>query len=220
MARPIGGDVERTRRLLVAGAAEAFMANGLSEAAMEDVAAASGMTRRTLYRYFASKEALAYEVTCMLLEKWNRRQEAIFNSLMGSGLEKLGDFLRRCAAYLTAHEGMMRYMAEFDFLFRDKSRFSPDSALAARYGWIIHESDASFVSVLAEGVEDGSIDPAIDLELTAYTISNILWAYGQRLATRKRQLRKEFGMSPMRLVQYQIELYVSALGRGARGGER
>ena len=194
------------------------MAKGLSEAAMEDVAAASGMTRRTLYRYFASKEVLAYEVTCMLLERWNRRQAAIFNSLKGNGLEKLELLLRSCAAYLAAHEGMMRYMAEFDFLFRDKSRFSPDRALAARYGRIIHEPDASFVSILAEGVRDGSIDPAIDPELTAYTVSNILWAYGQRLATRKRQLKKEFGMSPMRLVQYQIELYVAALSSGAAPG--
>lgn len=49
---------ERRRRALLDAALEVFFERGLSAARMEDVAARAGLSKGTLYLYFASKEAL------------------------------------------------------------------------------------------------------------------------------------------------------------------
>ena len=49
---------EQRRSSIVAGAARAFAASGFDATSMEDIAAASGVTKLILYRHFESKEEL------------------------------------------------------------------------------------------------------------------------------------------------------------------
>lgn len=51
-------DVEGTRRLLMRAAEACLSRYGLAKTTMEDVAAEAGMSRRTVYRYFADRDAL------------------------------------------------------------------------------------------------------------------------------------------------------------------
>lgn len=206
---------EGTRPAMVAAAEAVFLAKGIHAASMEDVAGAAGVTRRTLYRHFPGKEELAYEAACAVLEGWNRRLARIGAGLSGNGAERLRAYLGGAARKLAAHLDVARFTGEFDHYFKDGSGYSPPSDLAARYAAASGASDAILVGILEDGVEDGSLDPAMDVRLTAFAISNILWGYGQRLASRRRQLRKEYGLDPMRLVFHQIDLYVKALERRA-----
>jgi AcrR family transcriptional regulator len=183
---------------------------------MGDVADAAGVTRRTLYRHFGSKEELAFEVTCLILEGWNSRLDRIRKGLSGSGIEMLRDLLLKAARHLARHSAIMEYMGEFDFHFRDSSTYRPPEALAAAYEDLIHHSDGLFIEVVEAGIEDGSIEGDIDVRLTVFAITNILWGYGQRLSARRAQLRREFGMDPLRLVLHQIDLYIRALERRGR----
>jgi AcrR family transcriptional regulator len=211
---------DETKVAIISGAEKAFLQKGLFDAAMEDIALFSGVTRRTLYRHFEKKEDLAFEVACGLLERWNLRQERIFGTLEGTGLSRLREFLVKSARYLAAHDGIMKFMGEFDFYFKDDASFVPDRETLARYDALSHASDAWLRGLLALGVEDRSIRAGIDVGLTVFTISNILWGYGQRIAARKKQLKREFGMEPMKLIFLQIELYALALeNRSSKGPE-
>jgi AcrR family transcriptional regulator len=207
---------DATRAEIMGGAEKAFLEKGLFDASMEDIALFSGVTRRTLYRYFKRKEDIAFEVACELLERWNRRQEKIFKALSGKGVERLKEFLEKSARYLASHDGIMKFMGEFDFYFDDASSFVPDRAVLARYDVLVHESDAWLGDIISAGVKDGTMRAGIDVRLTVFTVSNILWVYGQRIAARKKQLRGEFGMEPMGLIFHQIELYALALAREGR----
>ncbi|MCF6745084.1 TetR family transcriptional regulator [Blastococcus sp. KM273128] len=51
--------MNRTRAELLAGAAEAFAAQGLRRATMQSVAAAAGVAKATLYNYFRTKDEVA-----------------------------------------------------------------------------------------------------------------------------------------------------------------
>jgi AcrR family transcriptional regulator len=210
----MGNARDQSRAIIVAGAEKAFLEKGLFDTAMEDVAQSSGVTRRTLYRYFAKKEDLAFEVACELLQRWNLRQERIFDALEGRGIDRLRDFLSKSARYLAAHDDLMKFMGEFDFYFKDGAAFVPDAEILVRYDELIHASDAWLRGIISAGMADRSMRKDIDVKLTVFTISNILWGYGQRIAARKRQLKAEFSMEPMKLIYHQIELYVRALSRG------
>jgi AcrR family transcriptional regulator len=61
----------RTRPALLRAARSLFYARGLAATGVDDIAAASGLTKPTLYRHFASKEALA---TAYLAERHEQLQ--------------------------------------------------------------------------------------------------------------------------------------------------
>ncbi|HKJ25088.1 MAG TPA: helix-turn-helix domain-containing protein [Myxococcota bacterium] len=54
---------ERTRQRILAGAVEAVARHGLAKLDMGDVSESAGVSRGTLYRYFASRETLLSELT-------------------------------------------------------------------------------------------------------------------------------------------------------------
>lgn len=57
MARPV--DVERKRAEILAGARRAFAARGFNRATVDEVAAAAGVAKGTVYLYFKTKQDLA-----------------------------------------------------------------------------------------------------------------------------------------------------------------
>lgn len=65
--------VTQTRQLLLDVARKLFAQNGLEATTMNDIAAASGRGRRTLYTYFRNKEEIYYAVTSEELERLSQK---------------------------------------------------------------------------------------------------------------------------------------------------
>ncbi|GAA2857262.1 hypothetical protein GCM10010472_13260 [Pseudonocardia halophobica] len=59
---PFAGGPEQARRRLVAAAEECFLAYGVQRTTMDDIAKRAGVSRPTVYRYFADRDALIVEV--------------------------------------------------------------------------------------------------------------------------------------------------------------
>jgi TetR/AcrR family transcriptional repressor of nem operon len=57
-------ETAKTRERIVKAAGAEFSANGISDAALERVMAAAGLTRGGFYRHFASKDQLVLEACC------------------------------------------------------------------------------------------------------------------------------------------------------------
>ena len=85
---------ENTRNKIIQNAMAVFLNKGLFETVMDDIAEASDLTRRTLYRYFKTKEDLAYEVVILILEEWNQFQMDVYENVEGNGIGKLEQFLK------------------------------------------------------------------------------------------------------------------------------
>ena len=60
--------MNRTRAELLAGAAEAFAAQGFRRATMQSVAAATGVAKATLYNYFRTKDEVARALLAVELQ--------------------------------------------------------------------------------------------------------------------------------------------------------
>lgn len=130
---------EEKRTLILKTAKEVFLEEGLLFTAMDRIAEKSGLSRRTLYRYFDKKEDLAYEVTTDLLTHWNQFYHDTFQSVTGNGIEKLESFLKQLIEYMSSKVDVMHYLGEFDFYFQDRSINlpSPDQ--------VEHFNDISFI---------------------------------------------------------------------------
>jgi AcrR family transcriptional regulator len=179
--------------------------------AMEDIASRSGVTRRTLYRYYQSKEDLVYEVVTDLLEEWNRDLGQALPSGRGKALRRLGEFLNGLVGLLDQRRALLRLMGEFDFVFRDAETYQPGTEEAERFSRAAAASDAVIEGLIREGQADGSIRRGIKPKLVVPVMSTVLWGLAQRVAIREGHIQAEFGLSGTELARAQIDLYLAAL---------
>ncbi len=205
-------DKRRERKdLIIAKARETFLQKGLFNTVMDDIADRVGLTRRTLYRYFKTKEDLAYETTIVLLKEWNDYQKMIFDSLEGNGIERLESFLNNLIDYMSNKIEVMKYLGEFDFCFQDGTTLELDTNVIVRFDEIILESDRLITEIINLGQEDKSIKSDFDVKLMVATISNILWSFGQRVAIRDKIIMKESGFPGLDLIKNQVSIYIMAI---------
>ncbi len=84
MSRPPGHrerKKERTRRTIALAARELFLSKGFDETTVDEVADASGVSRRTVFRYFPTKESMVFPERG---ERIDRFQELMLHELARS----------------------------------------------------------------------------------------------------------------------------------------
>jgi AcrR family transcriptional regulator len=88
---------EAVRARIVEAAQPLFLAKGFNETTVDEIAAAVGMSQRSFFRYFASKEDV-------VLDKFDRQGEELFARLNSRPLdEPEWDSLRACFDVFVAH---------------------------------------------------------------------------------------------------------------------
>lgn len=202
---------EKTKRAFLINARQIFMAKGISNAYMDDIAVASGKTRRTIYRHFRTKEDLAYEVLIEILIEWNTYQKQVYESLTGNGLESLKEFLYGIKEYMEERIEIMGFLAEFDYYFKDSHKAKVSEELMVMYKELSAESDIMIDALIDKGIQDGSIKALSDQHLIVATISSVLWGFGQRVAFRGKSLALELSVDPIKIINSQIEIYIDYL---------
>jgi AcrR family transcriptional regulator len=200
-----------TKQNIIDTSVKVFLEKGLFKTSMDDIAKEAGLTRRTLYRYFDTKEDLAFEASIILLSDWNSYHNTIFTNLKGDGMARFDYFLKKLMDYMESRINVMKFIGEFDFYFQDDVDKGPCSDSLERFGNIILESDVLLTNLILTGIEDGSIRKDIDVKLIVATISNVLWSFGQRIAIRGHIIERETGINAKELFAKQIELYRLAL---------
>ncbi len=200
-----------TKERILLKAYEALLKTGLSETSMEEIAKASDCTRRTLYRYFPSKDELVFEVVIRILEDWNQVQLLIYQDLSGTGFERLEDYLKALVGYMEDRLDTMRFLGTFDYYTQDRSDLQCSSEVFMRFNEISHSSHQYLQQLIELGSADGSLFYAGDLEVLVSTISQVLWSFGQRIAMRGMQIEAEDHVDKMKLIHCQIDLYLQAL---------
>lgn len=98
-------DAARNRRKVLAAAGELFAARGVAGVSMDDVAAAAGVGKGTLYRRFGDKSGLA---AALLDERERQLQQELLSGPppLGPGapaVERLAAFTAAYLAYVDAH---------------------------------------------------------------------------------------------------------------------
>lgn len=134
------------RAMVLQGAAEVFAERGVRMAAVEDLLKASGVSRRTFYRFYASKE----DVMVVLYELGT---EALLDACRRAVAEET-DPLRRIARCIDAHLENARGLGRLVFVLGGEAQ-RQESALHARR---MHVHD-ELVALLA-GAHDG-VDPLV-----------------------------------------------------------
>jgi TetR/AcrR family transcriptional repressor of mexJK operon len=120
------------RRRILDGACRAFLAQGFGGASMDSVAAAAGVAKMTIYRYFRSKEELFAGVIGDMCDRVVDVGLAVAMARLPPR-EALGEFARRMVAILYAPEtlGLHRIVVAESRRFPELGRLFYESGPAA-----------------------------------------------------------------------------------------
>ena len=185
---------EETRRKILVAAEAMFIEKGFFDTQMKDVAAAIGISRNSLYRYFHDKGDLGYAVLGMVYARIEPRLDRILRNTQAiaglSGRERLQQFLN--TTFLDRDlRADLTFMAEFDSYFSG-NRIPVD--FRSRAGGALPASGLSRIGdLVTAGIEDGSIRTDISLQDLLPTVVYSLKALQQHVLLRGSAL---VGLSP------------------------
>jgi AcrR family transcriptional regulator len=159
--RPRDHDVKR--EAVVRAAAREFNARGYHNTSLDDIAAALGVTKPTVYYYVANKEQLLYE--CFHAGLQRIRESTLAADRAGRPVrERLNAVIRGYAGAMASEYGWCMVRAH-------EHDLGPE--LGRRINGLKSEIDQVIRRLLREGAQDGSIGPC-DPKLTAFAIAGAL----------------------------------------------
>jgi AcrR family transcriptional regulator len=151
------------RAAVIRCAAQAFDQRGYHNTSLDDIAAALGVTKPTVYYYVASKEQLLFECFVAGLEPIRSALQRAEQS-QGTRRERLHDVVRDYAVAIASEYGWCMVRAEHQDLGEE---------LSAQVRALKAEIDRGIRRLLQAGMADGSI-AAADPKLTAFAIAGAL----------------------------------------------
>ena len=179
----------RTRLNILRCAQKTFLDKGYHNTEMGDIARIAKIDKRTIYRYFDSKEALAFSVWKKVIADV---MDVGLNAEGNSGYEKVEFLLNSYLEKFNDNQNIVRFLGQFDHIFTNEY---PNVDEADEFESYIKNRDNEMLEYLEEGIEDKSIKNDIDVNLVAATISNIMMSLSQRVVIRGEHLKKEQGYS-------------------------
>ena len=151
------------RDAVIVAAARAFHERGYHNTSLDDVAAALGVTKPTIYYYVASKEQLLFECFQAGLQPIRAALGAA-EAAGDSGRERLRRVIADYARAIASEYGWCMVRAEHQDL-------GPE--LSAQVKSLKSEIDQGIRRLLRRGIEDGSIEPC-DQRIAAFAIAGSL----------------------------------------------
>lgn len=145
--------------------------NGIDNIRMEDIAAASNYTKRTLYAYFKSKdEIILWLLTDDLICRWNYQKEKL--SSCKTGLDKLNIWGLSLYEYCdkNPHSLQIQNYISYHSVHTDKI----SESIFKRFKLINNELAEGLRNIFNLGIEDGSFRKDIEIDIT---ISQYLYSF-------------------------------------------
>jgi len=156
-------DHEVKREAVIRAAARAFNERGYHHTSLDDIAAALGVTKPTVYYYVANKEQLLFECFLAGLKPIREALEEA-DRLDGSGRERLAAVIRGYAAAIASEYGWCMVRAHDQDLGPEMRR---------QINALKSEIDQGIRRLLRDGMDDGSIEPC-DPKITAFALAGAL----------------------------------------------
>ncbi len=167
---------------VVARAADYFVAHGIADVRMTDIAAAAEVGVATLYRRFSTKTDLALLAAGLMWRRLNNQIHELVESdafLMLGGFERLDTLLRAYRDAYLANTGFMRFLDELDHLVLTER---PGPARLGDYGAQVDSFYLMFADAYLLGRMDGSITRDVDFPVFYHALAHALTSVAQKLA--------------------------------------
>lgn len=200
MARKEQSQRDKDRRIqdIIDASKIIFFDKGFINTTMQDIAAGSELSRRTIYLYFKSKEEISFEIAKRAFKSLQESATLSMNSSK-KGFEKLIDFKDAYMELFKEEFSNFYFTVFLDFKIYAKlvSKESIRELLS-----IINEIVNKIEECVIEGIKDGSIKPDVtNIRCKSIAAINIIHATMQKIAIRKDLLESFTGFSSSELIE-------------------
>lgn len=180
---------DRQRESILEAAESLFLARGIDDVNMADIALAAQVTRATLYKYFPNKQEIAWAVFENYCELMTAMVPDEFIRHTADGLTRVSKILEAWCDFFHKYPQRALYFAQFDALYaKDGS-----TERMNHFKYRLHHGDEPIVLALRAGIADGSVRNDIDPQLMGVTLMAIVAGIERRLAVALPTFEKEFG---------------------------
>ena len=186
------------RKNIAIAAEQLFMTKGIDNTSMNDIAAAAGYSKATLYVYFKNKEEL---VGVLVLESMQK-----LHGYISQAIEKYSE-TRQC--YLEICHALLKYQEEYPFYFKmvlenikidyESTDFLPEEKETFLIGEQINGLLADFMT---KGIEAGQIRPDIKIVPTIFSFWGMTSGLIQIATNKEEYIVKQMGLSKEEFLSY------------------
>lgn len=177
---------EQTKKNILLEAERHFIQKGIQSTQIKDIAEALNMSRRTVHRYFATKDELAFEIELVVLDQIQAYINRSTSDISGSALDRIHGYFN--AIDIEVIRDQLRYTAEFDRYFQNAY---PSSELEHSLIERIDPTKDILYDILVDGIQDGSFRQDLSADQMYHFISQSFFSLFQRLILREQHLKYE-----------------------------
>ena len=171
----------QTRRILDA-AQRLFIENGIDAVTLSQVAAACGITRATLYKYFSSKERLLWEIHHLHMARYGEELKELLGGRQRTTYQRFSAYFDLLYARFCTDMDSFLFLRVFDSIYQQET--VPGGQ--GMYRKVFHPSDfgsGDTVRLLAANFHDGSVlaglDPIPTCAALVYSSLSLLSGFAQ-----------------------------------------
>lgn len=178
-----------TKDKILIEAEEQFIKNGIVNTQMKDIAAAVDINRRTLYRYFPTKDELAFVVEMNVMKQISDHLSKGLDDIPVdySGHEKLEYYFKNVD--LNSIKKQIKFTAEFDRYFTGEY---PSEKLEKTFIKSMDPNNDKLYTFIVQGQNDKSIrNDLTALEIYQFVSQSFISLF-QRLQLRENHLKYEY----------------------------
>ena len=171
---------ERNKRQTVERALELFIRQGVEQTTIREIAAAAGLTERSVYRYFESKAALVLATTFLFWERTARQVEEIVTAQLYPGMpgiEQIRIMLAFYSGMYLEHPEYVRYILQAETALYNAGL---TAELQERPPGRFDRADTPLTRAIQAGLADGSVSSAVDTEVIYYNLYDAILGTMQR----------------------------------------
>ncbi|UEM18911.1 TetR/AcrR family transcriptional regulator [Skermanella mucosa] len=148
---------EAQQQRILAAAMTCFARSGFHKASMQDICAEAGMSAGNLYRYFRSKEAIIGAIA---------EADRVRNAEIFEILDRTDDPVRGLSALARAFLREMHGREAPALCTEIIAEALRNPEIRAMFERNINEAHAACAKALRRGIEKGTVDPGIDVDVT------------------------------------------------------
>jgi AcrR family transcriptional regulator len=202
------GHRERQRDRILMIAEQLFIRDGVDNVSIADIADAVGMTRATIYRYFANRVEIAWALQRRYSENLISAMSSDATDARLPGVTRLRAMLQGFCDYYFQYPERALYFTQFERMYTTQ----PDNAQLQE----LKRNDAQIINdpitdVIAVGVGDGSLRANLDPHKTSTTIYTIIWGLERRLAASAATFEVEFTQNQRTIYEEACRMIVQGL---------
>lgn len=203
-----GKKAENTRLRILDVAKDYFLERGFKSAHISEIASLAFLDRRTIYRYFPSKESLLINIVNTLFDEFMTvAMDYEFDDNL-TGYEKITTVMDEYFKYIKNNPELPILLGMIDVNLEPSQDLLNDFMKLSSYG---HRLDYFLEQLIIEGQTDGSVTNRKEAKTLSITINNSLLALVTRTAIYSQILRQNPKAFSWKYVVNQGELLLLAL---------